>query len=104
MKSIYPKANTSMIELVGNTPYHLVLDPMYLGEDMTVYGKVTGVTKEYEPCGDGIIPVFEVSYWDVPFRRLIFVQYQWLGILILLMFPAFVVAVVRLILSCKRMR
>lgn len=61
----YPQINAQEIELKGNLPYYLVVDPMYLGGDMYVYGEFNGVTKEYEDCGSGTIPVFQVKYYDI---------------------------------------
>ncbi|MGG5461268.1 transposase [Clostridium sp. B9] len=90
IKEKYPEANSSGIELVGNTPFHLISDPMELG-DFTVYGKVVDVTYRY----GGAIPVFEVSHWDVPFRNLILIKYHWFFIIMFLLFPLFIISAIK---------
>ncbi|MBO3354258.1 MAG: transposase [Clostridium perfringens] len=98
LKDTYPEANTSLIKLVGNTPYDLVSDPAEIGS-LTVYGKVTDIT--YEFSGDGAVPVFEVSYWDMPFKRLFLIQYHWFFIGMFVLFPIFIINAVILLKSYK---
>lgn len=65
LKDKYPGANTSQIELEGELPYRMVIDPAEIG-GITVYGSFTGVTDKYEKTGDGIVPVFNVRFYDYP--------------------------------------
>lgn len=98
IKDTYPSINTSAIELIGNTPFHLINDPIELGS-FTVYGKVVDVTSKYKSSGDGVIPVFEVSYWDVPFKKLFLIQYHWFFIAMFVLFPVFIINAVILLKS-----
>lgn len=101
LKNTYPEANSSAIKLVGNTPYNLVNDPIEIG-NLTVYGKVTDITYEYESSGDGIVPVFKVSYWDVPFKKLFLIQYHWFFMTMFILFPIFIINSVIIVLSYNK--
>ena len=101
IKDTYQSINTSAIELVGNTPFHLINDPIELGS-FTVYGKVVDVTSKYKSSGDGVIPVFEVSYWDVPFKKLFLIQYHCFFIGMFILFPIFIINVVIVIKSYSK--
>ncbi len=63
----YPgtEINTSELQITNNDPYGLVDYPPDLGHEITVYGEVVGLTDMYKICGSGVIPVFEVSYYEL---------------------------------------
>ncbi|PFM61384.1 transposase [Bacillus cereus] len=64
IKDTYPNVKSTDIELEGDTPFHHVDDPAYIGE-FTVYGKVIGTTLN-ETSGENTVAVLKVSYWDMP--------------------------------------
>lgn len=103
IKDTYPSINTSAIELIGNTPFHLLNDPIELGS-FTVYGKVVDITSKYKSSGDGVVPVFEVSYWDVPFKKLFLIQYHWFFVGMFVLFPVFIINAVIIIKSYNENR
>lgn len=64
VKDTYPNIKSTDIELEGDTPFHHVDDPAYVGE-FTVYGKVIGTTLN-ETSRENTVAILKVSYWDMP--------------------------------------
>ncbi|MGG0762978.1 hypothetical protein ABE072_27050 [Bacillus paramycoides] len=59
IKDTYPNVKSTDIELEGDTPFHHVDDPAYIGE-FTVYRRVIGTTLN-ETSGENTVAVLKVS-------------------------------------------
>lgn len=98
IKDTYPNVKSTDIELEGDTPFHHVDDPAYIGE-FTVYGKVIGTTLN-ETSRENTVAVLKVSYWDMPMFWYLFHYDSYITkVTLYILLPIFLIALVISIIS-----
>ncbi|WP_242218182.1 transposase [Bacillus cereus group sp. BfR-BA-01380] len=98
IKDTYPNVKSTDIELEGDTPFHHVDDPAYIGE-FTVYGKVIGTTLN-ETSRENTVAVLKVSYWDMPMLWYLFHYDSYITkVTLYVLLPIFLLALVFSIIS-----